>query len=130
MTVLTAWGTASMGSGATMMAFERQRDFWLWGGLQHLLWGATNVVIGAASLFRTHHASAHDPHEPGYWRQRAARMRRVFWINAALDVLYIGSAALLWGLSSRRAAQGSGAAIAVQGGFLLGFDISAALSVP
>jgi len=127
MTALTDFGALSVGAGAMLMgAGGGARDAMFWGGLQHLLWGATNVAIGARALSR---AAAGGEQEPS-WQERAARTRRVFWINAALDVLYVSSGALMWGLGSRGGVRGSGAAIVSQGGFLLAFDLTAALRVP
>jgi hypothetical protein len=127
MTALTAWGGLSTGVGAALMVIEADDPFLFWGGLQHLLWGATNVVIGSASVYKANHTRPSAIEDVAV---RARRMRRVLWINAGLDVLYVASASLLWGLSERREVQGSGAAILVQGGFLLAFDISAACTVP
>jgi len=130
MTTLTAWGAASAGAGGALMLANPGDKFLFWGGLQHLMWGATNIAIAGASLYSANHTRVHAEQPEGHWRRRAIRMRRVFWINAALDVLYIGAGALLWTLSDRQAVEGSGAAVLIQGGALLGFDIAAALSLP
>ena len=130
MTTLTGWGAASVGAGGALMLANHGDAFVFWGGLQHLMWGATNIAIAGGSLFSANHTRVHTPRPEGYWRRRAIRMRRVFWINAALDVLYIGAGALLWTLADRDAVRGSGAAVLIQGGALFGFDIAAALSLP
>lgn len=130
MYVLTTWGTASVGAGAALMATQPTDGFQFWAGVQHLSWGLINVLIGARSSYGSRPASVEVPRAPGFWRERQRRMRRVFWINAALDVLYVASGALLWALPDRKEGRGSGAGIVMQGGFLLGFDIIAALTVP
>ena len=130
MTVLTSWGAASVGAGAALMASAPDDDFLFWGGVQHLSWGLVNILIGASSLHSARPAVLDEPHAPDHWRRRQQRMPRGFWINAALDVLYVASGALMWGLLKPEGGRGSGAAIVGQGGFLLGFDIIAALTVP
>lgn len=130
MSVLTAWGAASVAAGSTQAIVWKDDDYWLWGGVQHALWGATDVVIGALSLRAARHAETDAAHLADYWEKRARDMRRAYWINMALDVAYVASGALLWSLSEKPGAAGSGAAIVGQGGFLFAFDIGAALTVP
>jgi hypothetical protein len=131
MSVLTAWGAASVAGGATTLVAKRDDDFWLWGGAQHVLWGATNVVIGATSLAKSGRVDLSDPDAVArYGAAQERKMRRVYWINMALDVLYVGTGALLWTLAKPEGARGSGAAIVGQGGFLFAFDIGAAMTLP
>lgn len=57
-----------------------------------------------------------------------ASLRRLLWINAGLDTLYMGVGL---GLSRRPGPmfKGFGLAIVVQGLFLLGFDLAHALGI-
>lgn len=51
-----------------------------------------------------------------------ANLRRLLWINAGLDVLYVAVGLGLW-MRPRPMLKGFGLAIAIQGLFLLFFDL-------
>lgn len=122
LTTLATWGAASaaVGTGMWVRAGDDQwaRAF----GRQTAAWGAIDVAIAGI----------------GFWRARAgaqptpAALRRTLGINAVLDVGYISGG---WWLRrnaqrvqdrlprySAESARGDGAAVMVQGSFLLVLD--------
>ena len=106
---LGRWGAASVVVGAALSTRPRTRAF----GRQTAAWGAVDAAIALVGARRR---AARGPTDP-------ARLRRVLLVNAGLDVAYLGSGAWLvrqpgWG--------GDGAAVLVQGAFLLWLDASAA----
>lgn len=106
--VLAGWAFGSLVvAGAS---YSRSRGF----GRQTALWGA---VDGALAVVGARRRAARGPTDP-------ARLRRVLLINAALDVGYLVSGA--WLVRDGRW-RGDGAAVLVQGGFLLVLDSTAAL---
>ena len=107
--VLTAWAAGSVASGALLSLSPRTRGF----GRQTLAWGA---VDGAIALVGTRNRRRRGPTAP-------ERLRRVLLVNAALDLGYLGAA--VWLLRDGRW-RGDGAAVAVQGAFLLVLDSAAA----
>lgn len=119
---LGTWAVASVVLGALLVAFAdgaAARAF----GLQCLVWGAIDgaiAIAGAIALRRAHARGAvADP-------QRAAperrRLRRLLWINAGLDVVYVAAALLILALWRTPEGLGHGLGVLVQGGFLLVFD--------
>ena len=64
--------------------------------------------------------------------REAGGLRRLLWINAGLDVLYVAGGLLLAFTLGRRSpfAAGSGWGIVLQGAFLFGFDLLHARGVP
>ncbi len=90
---------------------EFWRGFWLVSGI----WCVVNSAIALAGLMG-------EPAEP-------PALRRLLLINAGLDVAYIAAGAILM---SRPAPtlRGPGAAVVVQGFFLLIFDTVHALGLP
>jgi hypothetical protein len=107
--VLGTWAAASTAVGAALAISPRTRGF----GRQTAVWGA---VDGAIALVGARRRAARGPTDP-------ARLRRVLLVNAALDVGYLAAAA--WLLRDGRW-RGDGAAVAVQGAFLLALDTTAA----
>jgi hypothetical protein len=122
LTTLATWGAAStaVGTGLWLRAGDdpRARAF----GRQTAAWGAVDLAIAGI----------------GFWRARAGAeptpvaLRRTLGINAVLDVGYISGG---WWLRrnaervqdrlprySAASARGDGAAVMVQGGFLLALD--------
>ena len=111
--VLGAWAAASVVTGAVLTASPRTRGF----GRQTLTWGA---VDGAIAWVGARRRAAKGPTDP-------ARLRTVLLVNVGLDVGYLAAAA--WLLRDGRW-RGDGAAVAVQGGFLLALDATAAGRLP
>jgi len=106
---LGAWAAASMVAGGVLTAFSRTRGF----GRQTLTWGA---VDGAIAYVGARRRASKGPTDP-------QRLRRVLLVNVGLDVGYLAAAA--WLLRDGRW-RGDGAAVAVQGAFLLALDATAA----
>jgi hypothetical protein len=107
--VLGRWAVASVVVGAALSVDPRTRGF----GRQTAAWGAVDAAIALVGARRQAAGRTTAP----------ARLRRVLLVNAGLDVAYLGSGAWLvrqpgWG--------GDGAAVLVQGAFLLWLDASAA----
>ena len=107
--VLGAWAAASVAAGAVLVARPATRGF----GRQTLVWGA---VDGAIAYVGARRRGVKGPTDP-------ARLRRVLLVNAGLDVGYLATSA--WLLRDGRW-RGDGAAVAVQGAFLLLLDGTAA----
>lgn len=100
---LGAWSAASIVGGATLWATGRTdtaRHF----GRQTLAWGAVDAVIAGIG------ASRPTP-EP-------RRLRQVLLVNCVADLGYLALGTAM----VRRGRQGDGAAIIVQGAFLLALD--------
>ncbi len=107
---LAAWAAGSVVAGAALLASGRTAA-----GRQHLIWGAVDGAIAARALLTP--SDAKPPAE------RARRLRRLLLVNAALDTAYVGTGLALRAGRLRAGAERDGAAIAVQGGFLLAFDL-------
>ena len=107
--VLGAWATGSVAAGALLSGSPRTRGF----GRQTAAWGA---VDGAIAWFGAHKRRSKGPADP-------RRLRRVLLVNAGLDVGYLAAGA--WLVRDGRW-RGDGAAVLVQGGFLLLLDTIAA----
>lgn len=119
MTVLAGWALGSVSAGAVMVTSDdRQLRY---AGVQNLAWGAVDGAIAGVALAR-----AKPPEDPA--RERA-RLSRLFWINAALDIAYVTAGVVMMAASSDDAWKGTGASIAAQGGFLFAFDTSGALII-
>jgi hypothetical protein len=107
--VLGGWAVGSVVAGAALSAAPRTRGF----GRQTLAWGAVDGAIAQVGARRRAAKGATDPQ----------RLRRILLVNAGLDVGYLAAAAWLWRDGRWR---GDGAAVAVQGAFLLALDATAA----
>lgn len=107
--VLGGWAAASVAVGAALCASPRTRGF----GRQTLVWGAVDGAIAAVGTRRRATKGQTDP----------ARLRRVLLVNTGLDVGYLAGA--VWLLRDGRW-RSDGAAVVVQGAFLLVLDATAA----
>ncbi|MDX2039538.1 MAG: hypothetical protein SFX72_23060 [Isosphaeraceae bacterium] len=104
---LFAWTLASMGA-AVVGLYAKPREYW------HAFWFMTGIwalVDGILAWFGL-------VNRPG----PLADLSRLLLINAGLDVVYLAAAVFLM---TRKGAmlRGFGLAVAIQGGFLLLFDI-------
>ena len=100
---LGAWSAVSVVGGGSIWAAGRSpqaRAF----GRQTFAWGAVDAAIAGFGAARP---------EP-----QPRRLRRILLINCVADVGYLALAATAW----RKGRRGDGAAIAVQGAFLLALD--------
>ncbi len=107
--VLGTWAAASVVGGALLTTSPRTRGF----GRQALTWGAVDGALAWVGARRRQAKGPTDPHH----------LRRVLLVNVGLDVGYLAAAA--WLLRDGRW-RGDGAGVAVQGGFLLVLDATAA----
>jgi pimeloyl-ACP methyl ester carboxylesterase len=117
-------------TGGIYLIFTRDA-FWRSFGLQAAAWGAVDALIavwGGRGLSE----KINQPVNLAQSALDARKLRRILWINAGLDLLYISAglaAAYTLGQNSP-AWRGTGWGIAVQGVFLLGFDLLHALFTP
>lgn len=107
--VLGGWAAGSVAAGALLSVQPTTRGF----GRQTLAWGAVDGLLAAVGARRRTSRGPTDP----------ARLRRVLLVNAALDVGYVATGA--W-VVRRTRWRGDGAAVVVQGAFLLALDTLAA----
>ncbi|MBS2018370.1 MAG: hypothetical protein JST00_36225 [Deltaproteobacteria bacterium] len=119
MSVLSGWALASVASGVVMATSND--DGVRFAGIQNIAWGAIDGALAGIAL-----ATTKTPTDPVAARRQ---LSRIFAINAAIDVAYITAGVLMTTLGKDDRVVGSGAAVIVQGGFLLGFDGIAALIV-
>lgn len=127
---LSAWARLSAGIGAVMLAGN---TFWQRVGFQFLGWAAVNAMLAS---FGQRAAQKRARQQPKLFarptrRETARGFRRLLWINAGLDILYMIGA--LWWMRRRPddpATQGTGAGIIAQSAFLFVFDVVHALRVP
>lgn len=110
--VLGGWAVASVLAGGVLSLAPGTRGF----GRQTAAWGAIDGVIAAVGARNRARRGPTDP----------ARLRKVLLVNAGLDVGYLALGAAL--LRTRRW-RGDGAAVLVQGGFLLVLDGAAAAAL-
>ncbi|QNG36250.1 hypothetical protein F1C76_06285 [Geodermatophilaceae bacterium NBWT11] len=107
--VLAGWAAASVVVGAALSIDPCTRGF----GRQTAAWGAVDgLIAGVGARNRTRRG----PTDP-------ARLRKVLLVNAGLDVGYLALGAALLRTTRWR---GDGAAVVVQGAFLLVLDATAA----
>jgi hypothetical protein len=106
---LGGWAVGSVLVGAALSADPRTRGF----GRQTAAWG---LVDGAVALVGARRRATGQPTDP-------ARLRRVLVVNAWLDVCYLAAGAELL---RRPRWRRDGAAVLVQGAFLLWLDGTAA----
>jgi hypothetical protein len=120
---LAAWSVASVAVGAVLArrgTGERTAGF----ARQSIAWGAVDLAIAGAGWL--------GERRPVTDEAEAARsLRRLLLVNAALDVGYLaaGVALVRAGRVRGRDSVGDGAAVVVQGGFLLVLDLLNAVRV-
>jgi hypothetical protein len=117
------WGLGSMVAGLVLARALRRRPGWRAFGLQHAGWGVVDLVIAvvAAQLQDRRMRRHADPYAASALEAERAKLFRVLWINVLADAGYVGLGAAL-ARSRRPEPTGAGAAVAIQGGFLLLHD--------
>jgi hypothetical protein len=120
MSTLTSWAVASIATG-TMLWATGGDDYTRAVGIQNVTWGAIDGII-AGFGYRGIRKQAYLDKPVFYWQEQDRKLRKVFLINAGLDVLYLAAGAALVGLGKNDFARGSGAGVLLQGSFLLLFD--------
>lgn len=115
---LGAWAAVSVVAGCALERAGRRRDDQALTGFgrQCLLWGVVDGGIAALGQATVHR------------HIERSRLRRILLANAVADVAYVAGG-LLWARRGTPAARGSGAAVALQGTFLLVLDVSHARAV-
>jgi hypothetical protein len=122
MAVLGSWAALNL-AGGTAGALLAEDEAWRAFHLGNAAWNTVNggiAIAGAVSLARREPASGAERVE------RARRLHRVLAINAGLDVGYLAAGGVLWAVGARQqrpALVGTGAALGLQGAWLLGFDL-------
>jgi hypothetical protein len=127
---LGRWGLLSVVSGAAL-ALTGNR-FWRGIGAQCFGWGAVDGAIGLFGLHGARKKAAEsDALQPDVQHPARELLRRILWVNTALDVGYVAGGIALARTRGREDAfwRGSGWGIVVQGGFLFFFDLLHALQL-
>jgi hypothetical protein len=119
MTVLGAFALGSMAAGVPMLTSSHAEI--RAAGVQNLAWGAIDGVIALVAIVATNN-TANESASAAHWADERATSRRIFAINAGLDVLYVTAGALLLALGKTETLRGTGGGILAQGGFLFAFD--------
>lgn len=120
MSTLMAWAVASVATGTMLLSTSRD-NYVRAVGVQNVAWGAIDGAIAAFGYRGIRKQRLLDK-PVAHWKTEDQRLRKVFLINAGLDVLYIAAGAALWGLSKNEIVRGSGAGVIFQGSFLFAFD--------
>ncbi len=127
---LLLWGAGSVVAGLFLL---RGNAFWRGVGWQFVGWGFIDALIalfGRASM-NQRLESLENPGLPEVQTKESDNLRRLLWINAFLDVLYVmGGKAWADRDSGDGKRAGTGLGIALQGFFLLVFDVFHALETP
>lgn len=126
---LLLWAILSMVTGVALILFGN--PFWQGFGIQALAWGAVDGIIVWFGWRRVKHNLGDDKDDLRD-TQEASRIRKILWINTALDVLYIASGGvMIFTLGSTSAFwRGTGWGIIIQAVFLFIFDMWHAWHVP
>jgi hypothetical protein len=126
---LLLWAIPSILFGAGLIIFVD--PFWQGFGIQALVWGAVDGIIVWFGWRRVEKNHGVDTTDQIHTRE-ARRIRKILWINTALDVLYIASGAvIIFSLGSTSAFwRGTGWGIITQAAFLFVFDLWHASHVP
>lgn len=129
---LLAWNLINIGVGAILQITGRGKPVLRAFGGQNIGWGVINTGIAVIGRrFARRRAAQPDAQTPATLYKESRNLRRLLWINAGLDILY-----MLGGLSmSQRGkndpnVKGSGLGIVLQGLLLFVFDVVQALRVP
>lgn len=125
MKALGAWGLTSIAAGG-IGYFAADNDETRYFSEMNVLWGLVNTGIAAAGFARVRHELKARPNAENAYRRYKAD-KRLYLINAGLDVLYVGAGIGLneYGLNTKTDAdiyKGFGKSVAIQGTFLLIFD--------
>ena len=132
-TALLAWSATSVAVGTIMALVGRkaQNDDLVGFGRQTAAWGAVDALIaGAGVLSRRRRAPLCDEEAA----KKAGSLRTLLLVNAVADVGYMAGGLLLiargeGGQRKLRMGAGDGAAVVVQGAFLLVLDLTQAQRV-
>lgn len=127
---LLQWAGVSIVAGFLMRG---GRPFWRQLGGQFVSWGVINALIawGGQIMMRERVAKMENPGTYAIRQEESAKLGRLLWINAGLDVLYMF---IGWRMMRRDkgdgAMKGTGLGVILQGAFLMVFDIIHAVNLP
>lgn len=124
---LMAWALSSMAVGAALLWIGHTPAARA-AGMQALGWGAVDaaIALGGQSSAERKQGRAMPVDEIAH----ARTLRRLLWVNAGLDVLYVTGGLRLARARQGSARRGHGIGILIQGAFLLIFDLIHALRIP
>ncbi|MEM9877017.1 MAG: hypothetical protein AAF928_19115 [Myxococcota bacterium] len=124
---LAGWAAASMVLGATQWA-TADDAFTRGIGIQNLAWGGIDGIlatIGLASSIGEDGVAA----PAADWEGKRQTLETIYWVNFGLDVAYVTTGALLWGLGGNDDVRGAGAGVVLQGSFLFAYDFVGAMTM-
>ena len=123
MKVLTGWGLANIGAGAVGWSASKggqNRYFYQ----MTAIWGSVNAAVALRGYANARH-DLNKTLTPAESLREQQKIEKIFLVNGALDVVYIGAGFYLDSRGSNNnnaQLKGYGTAIALQGAFLLLFD--------
>ncbi len=121
---LLSWSGFSIASGGWLL--KNQDPFWRGIGLHFVIWGVVDAGIGLVGLINMSRKRTPASNiENQAVAEERAKLHRLLWINAGLDILYILGGGWLF---FRKGAEdenwrGQGIGVIIQGGFLFLFDL-------
>jgi len=124
MSVLVGWAASNIAVG--IVGATRASDEFRFIHEMNALWNTVNLALGIVGLIGARRTRS-LPTSLRAARVRFERTRRIFLVNAALDVLYVASGAVMGALGRHYQIgrlTGYGESIAFQGGFLFVFDLA------
>lgn len=127
---LLRWGLLSVGAGALMRSGGK---FWKGVGAQFVAWGAIDAAIALFGQIsaRNRVDRLENPGTAEVKQKETRNLRRLLWINTALDVLYmLGGWWWMRRDTGDGAARGNGFGVIAQGLFLFIFDLIHVLNIP
>jgi hypothetical protein len=101
-------------------------------GLQSIGWSIINMLIAViGTQANSGRATASDANTPTAIARETRNIRRILWLNAGLDVLYVlGGWRWLRSKQDDEFIRGNGVGVMVQGALLFAFDVIHALIMP
>jgi hypothetical protein len=132
-TALLAWSATSVAVGTIVALVGRkaQNDDLVGFGRQTAAWGAVDALIAGAGVLSRRRRGPLSDEEAA---KKAGSLRKLLLVNAVADVGYMAGGLLLiargdGGQRKLRMGAGDGAAVVVQGAFLLVLDLTQAQRV-
>ncbi|MEO8396916.1 MAG: hypothetical protein ABI700_28230 [Chloroflexota bacterium] len=122
---LIQWALISLGIGTLLSGGNR---FWRAVGGQFIGWALINLGIAWFGIRTSEDRRVALPDQvaPEVLEREAESLRRLLWINTALDLLYVAGGRWL----IKRGSRGTGWGIVLQGMFLFLFDLFHAGGIP